>query len=81
MCTLFQAVNLQELYTKELQFIECIESLYVYLERIKMTEAKLFSDSGKANLRRAQSEIQHMRLLLYDLLDEMKTHSIEGDAA
>jgi hypothetical protein len=46
-----------------------------------MSQAKLFSDSGKANLRLAQSEIQHMRLLLYDLPDEMKTHSNEGDAA
>jgi len=66
-------VNLQQLYAKELQFIEGIEKLYVYLEHIKIKEAKLFSDSSKANLRRSQSELQHMRLLLYDLSEEMKS--------
>ena len=66
-------MNLQQLYAKELQFIEGIEKLYVYLEHIKIKEAKLFSDSSKANLRRSQSELQHMRLLLYDLLEEMKS--------
>ena len=68
-------MNLQELYDKELLFLKHIERLYVHLERIKMNEAKLFSDSGRANLRRAQSELQQMRLLLYDSLKEMKTEA------
>ena len=50
------------------EIVEKIEKAYVYLEHIAMTEAKSFSDSGRANLRRAQSELQRARLKLDDLV-------------
>ncbi|HLX90444.1 MAG TPA: hypothetical protein VKR32_02100 [Puia sp.] len=47
---------------------ERIEKIYTSLELIATNEAKSFSNSGKANLRKSQAEIQRIRLLLYDLM-------------
>lgn len=44
--------------------IESIEHVYLCLEHIARNEAHNFSDSGKANLRRAQARLQRLRLLL-----------------
>lgn len=57
------------------EIAEKIEKVYVYLEHIAMTEAKLFSDSARANLRRAQSELQRARLQLYDSIGPMPLKS------
>jgi hypothetical protein len=46
---------------------ERIERVYLFLEQLARYEAKSFSDSSKACLRRAQAELQRMRLELYDL--------------
>lgn len=52
---------------RELKIVERVESIYLFLERIARNSAKSFSDSDKANLRRAQSQIQRVRLWLYDV--------------
>jgi hypothetical protein len=56
--------------THNISIPERIERVYVFLEQIAKNEAKSFSNSGRANLRRAQSELQRARLSLYDLAEE-----------
>ena len=53
---------------QELQIVEKFENIYSFPERLKMYESKAFSNSSKANLRKTQSDIQRIRLWLYDLL-------------
>jgi hypothetical protein len=60
-----------------LQMAQQMERIYLYLERICITEAKNFSDSGRANFRRAQAELQRVRLLLYDLTGVMPESRIK----
>lgn len=48
--------------------IERLEKVYTNLEYISVHDAEHFSNTGKANLRKAQSEIQRIRLSLYDLM-------------
>jgi len=47
-----------------------IERVYNNLEYITRVEAGSFSNVGKANLRRAQAEIQRIRLALLDCLEK-----------
>ncbi len=53
---------------EEQQIVERIEKTYVFLEHLARTEAKFFSDAGRGNLRKAQSELQRIRLWLYDVI-------------
>lgn len=46
---------------------QTLQSLYTSLEFIVVKEAALLSDSSKANIRRAQSSIQRMKLLTDDI--------------
>lgn len=55
--------------SQELTILERIEKIYLHLEYIAKIEAKNFSDSGKANLRRAQADLQRVRLAIIDLSD------------
>ncbi len=57
----------EDLHIDELQIIERIEKIYVFLERISMNEAKFFASQDKAALRKARSELQRIRLWLYDI--------------
>lgn len=54
----------------ELSLIERIEQVYIYLEQIAKNEAQSFSNSSKANLRRAQVELQRIRLLLMEMVSK-----------
>lgn len=46
--------------------VERIEKVYICIEKIIMNEAQHFSNSGRAALRRAQAELQKIRLSLQD---------------
>ncbi len=52
---------------EQLEIIERIEKLYLFLEHIAMNKAKSFSDADKARLRKARAETQRIRLWLYDI--------------
>jgi len=61
---------------RNLSMTEKIEYIYTVLESIIHNEAKLFSDSRKAGIRRAQSCIQFLRSEVNNLLqgsDNKKT--------
>lgn len=45
-----------------------LEMLYIYLEHIIKSDALKMSDSGKSNVRRAQSAIQKLKLLTEDMI-------------
>lgn len=48
-------------------YTEALRHVYINLETIVNTDAKNLSDSGRANLRRAQAAIQKMKLLTDDI--------------
>lgn len=52
------------------ELIQRLEKVYVHFEQLAVKEASRFSDSGKASLRRAQGQLQKVRLLLYHLKDK-----------
>jgi PAS domain S-box-containing protein len=47
---------------------DTLETLYVYLEHVIKSDALKISNSGKSNLRRAQSAIQKLKLLTEDMI-------------
>ncbi|MBG9378109.1 PAS domain-containing protein [Panacibacter sp. DH6] len=57
---------------------ETLKHLYTNLEFIISNEAKKLSDAGKANLRRAQSGIQKMKLLTDDIVNYLKIPSLDN---
>ena len=57
---------------------ETLKHLYTNLEFIISNEAKKLSDAGKANLRRAQSGIQKMKLLTDDIVNFLKIPSLDN---
>lgn len=58
---------------------ETLQTLYMYLEHIVKTDARNMTDSGKSNLRRAQSSIQKLKLLTQDIIDFSKVKYIDPD--
>ena len=60
---------------------ETLRQLYTSLEYVATTEARHLSDSGKANIRRAQSAIQKMKLLTDDIVNFSKIHTPESQPA
>jgi light-regulated signal transduction histidine kinase (bacteriophytochrome) len=55
-------------------FNEMLKSLYISLEMIVTNDARNLSNTGRANLRRAQSSIQKMKLLTEDLVSYSRLH-------
>ena len=50
--------------------------MYIHLETIVTTDARTLSDSSRANLRRAQSAIQKMKLLTNDISNYLQLYDI-----
>src|SRR5688572_9389256 len=48
-------------------YSEALRHVYIYLETIITSDARHLSDSGRANIRRAQSAVQKMKLLTNDI--------------
>ncbi len=56
-------------------YLDTLKNLYTSLEYIVVHEASNLSDSGKANVRRAQSAIQKMKLLTDDIISYSQINS------
>jgi signal transduction histidine kinase len=59
-------------------YLETMGHLYISLERIVTQDAQHLSNSGRANLRRAQSAIQNLKLITEDLVSFSRLQQI-GD--
>jgi len=57
-------------------YSETLRHLYINLEMIVTHDARNLSNSGRANLRRAQGAIQKMKLVTDDLISFSKLHEI-----
>jgi signal transduction histidine kinase len=57
-------------------YSETLRHLYINLELIVTNDARNLSNSGRANLRRAQGAIQKMKLVTDDLISFSKLHEI-----
>ncbi|MBV9988388.1 MAG: hypothetical protein JO301_11975 [Chitinophagaceae bacterium] len=60
-------------------YTDTLRKLYTNLEFIIFNEAKRLSDEGKANVRRAQSAIQKMKLLTEDIVAYSRIHTHDTD--
>ena len=58
---------------------ETLRHLYIHLETIVMQDARNLSNSGRANLRRAQGAVQKMKLLTEDLIAFSKLQEISSE--
>jgi PAS domain S-box-containing protein len=56
---------------------EALRHVYINLETIVTSDAKHLSDSGRANLRRAQSAVQKMKLLTNDINNYLELYDAE----
>ncbi|MEO8174155.1 MAG: hypothetical protein ABI581_13770, partial [Sediminibacterium sp.] len=56
-------------------YTDTLKKLYTNLEFLISNDAKNLSDEGKANLRRAQSAIQKMKLLTEDIVSYSNIHT------
>jgi signal transduction histidine kinase len=54
-----------------------LRNLYTSLEYVTSHDARHLSDAGKANVRRAQSAIQKLRLLTNDLVTYARLHELD----
>jgi len=54
--------------------VERIEKTYIFLEQIALNEAKYFSNHDKARLRNARSDVQRIRLWVYDVTGTGPSH-------
>lgn len=57
-------------------YSEVLRQVYIHLETIVTTDARTLSDSSRANLRRAQSAIQRMKLLTNDITNYLQLYDI-----
>ena len=57
-------------------YSEVLRQVYIQLETIVTTDARTLSDSSRANLRRAQSGIQRMKLLTNDISNYLQLYDI-----
>jgi PAS domain S-box-containing protein len=55
-------------------YTEALRHVYIYLETIVKTDSRTLSNSSRANLRRAQSAIQKMKLLTNDINNYLKLY-------
>ena len=57
-------------------YSEALRQVYIHLETIVTNDARTLSDSSRANLRRAQSAIQKMKLLSNDITNYLQLYDI-----
>jgi len=57
-------------------YSETLRHVYIYLESIVTNDARTLSDSGRANLRRAQSSIQRLKLLTNDINNYLQFYDL-----
>jgi len=57
-------------------YSEALRQVYIHLETIVTHDARTLSDSGRANLRRAQSAIQKMKLLTNDISNYLQFYDL-----
>jgi signal transduction histidine kinase len=57
-------------------YSETLRHIYIYLESIVTNDARNLSDSGRANLRRAQSSIQRLKLLTNDIANYLQFYDL-----
>jgi signal transduction histidine kinase len=57
-------------------YSEALRQVYIHLEAIVTHDARTLSDSSRANLRRAQSAIQKMKLLTNDITNYLQLYDI-----
>ena len=57
-------------------YSEALRQVYINLEAIVTNDARTLSDSSRANLRRAQSAIQKMKLLTNDITNYLQLYDI-----
>ena len=57
-------------------YSESLRHVYINLETIVTNDAQHLSDSGRANLRRAQSAVQKMKLLTNDINNYLELHDV-----
>ncbi|HET6767058.1 MAG TPA: ATP-binding protein [Chitinophagaceae bacterium] len=57
-------------------YSEALRQVYIHLEAIVTNDARTLSDSSRANLRRAQSAIQKMKLLSNDITNYLQLYDI-----
>jgi signal transduction histidine kinase len=55
---------------------ETLRHVYIHLEAIVTNDARSLSDSGRANLRRAQSGVQKLKLLTNDINNYLQLYNI-----
>ena len=55
---------------------ETLRHVYIHLEAIVTNDARALSDSGRANLRRAQSGVQKLKLLTNDINNYLQLYNI-----
>jgi signal transduction histidine kinase len=60
-------------------YTDTLKKLYTNLEFIISNDARNLSDEGKANVRRAQSAIQKMKLLTEDIVSYSSIHTLDND--
>jgi PAS domain S-box-containing protein len=60
---------------------ETLRHVYTNLEFIASREARNFSDTGKANIRKAQASIQRMQLLTDDIVNFSRLNQLDTDAS
>jgi PAS domain S-box-containing protein len=56
-------------------YSEALRHVYIHLETIITSDARHLSDSGRANIRRAQSAIQKMKLLTNDIHNYLELYN------
>ena len=57
---------------------ETLRSLYINLENVIKADASDMSDTGKANIRKAQNSIQKMKLLTDDIVSFSRIHLLDS---
>ncbi|MET0573199.1 MAG: ATP-binding protein [Pedobacter agri] len=62
-------------------YLDALRSTYTQLEFIILNDARNLSDAGKANVRRAQSGIQKMKLLTEDIVAYSQIPSLDDKAS
>jgi signal transduction histidine kinase len=58
-------------------YAETLKQVYTSMEFLVNNDSKNLTDSGRANIRRAQSAIQKLKLLTEDIIEFSKVHSEE----
>ena len=61
------------------EYSDTLKNLYTCMEFIITTDARNLSNASKANIRRAQTAIQKMKLMTNDIVNFARLHTLESD--